>query len=172
MRRILDRLAKIGLADAPERGWNPSVRIRDRHSLAAAVRALFHKERRARERFSGAVRRVCDREDFQTGGIWIESPAVRGPGSVQIGGLGSADTIEQAVAIAEDLMLPRVEVGWSSLQTKRDRTQALLTQEPISIASDVASTESASNSSVVHRSSISTSRSWTKGALNVWSASP
>jgi len=102
VRRILDRLAELGLVEALGSGRNRSVRIRNRHPLAAAIRALFVEERRTYERFLDAVRRAFDRPRFPARAVWIESPEARAPGTVHMGVLGPPDAIERAVDIVQN----------------------------------------------------------------------
>lgn len=104
VRRILDRLAEIGLVEALGSGRNQSVRIRDRHPLAAAIRALFEAERRVYERFLDSARQAFGQEGFPARAVWVESAGARSPGIVHIGVLGSPDSIEEATALVRTRM--------------------------------------------------------------------
>lgn len=104
VRRILDQLAGIGLVDAIGSGRNQSVRIRNRHPLAAAIRALFEEERRTYERFLDATREAFEQEGVPARAVWVESAAARSPGVVHVGVLASPDTVDEAMAAVEEGM--------------------------------------------------------------------
>lgn len=101
VRRTLDRLAEIGLVEALGSGRNQTVRIRDRHPLAAAIRALFEEERRTYERFLDATLEALEQEGFPARAVWLESAAARSPGIVHIGVLASPGAVDEAIAAVE-----------------------------------------------------------------------
>lgn len=102
VRRTLDRLGDIGFVEALGSGRNRSVRIRDRHPLAGAIRSLFHEERHTYERLLDSAKRAFNREGFPARAVWVESTAAPSPGTVHIGVLASPHTVERAVAAVQD----------------------------------------------------------------------
>jgi len=95
-------LAEIGLVEALGSGRNQTVRLRNRHPLARAIRALFEEERRTYERFLDATRAAFEQEGFPARAVWVESPAARSPGIVHIGVLASPDTVAEAIEAVEE----------------------------------------------------------------------
>lgn len=102
VRRTLDRLAELGLVEALGSGRNQSVRLRDRHPLASAVRSLFEAEEDAFQRFVDATRTVFDRPDFPARAVWLENPEARTPGTVHVGVLGDPDRVDEATEAVQD----------------------------------------------------------------------
>ena len=85
VRRILDRLGELGLVDAVGSGRNQVVSLRDRHPLAAELRQLFQTEHDQFEHTVDGARRLLTRNPPPATAVWIESPSVRTPGTVDIG---------------------------------------------------------------------------------------
>lgn len=96
VRRTLDRLAELGMVEAFGSGQNRSVRLRDRHPLASAIRSLFAEEREAYERFVDAARTAFRPEDVAAHAIWLENPDDRSPGTISIGILASPEVVDEA----------------------------------------------------------------------------
>lgn len=96
VRRTLDRLAEMGLVEAIGSGRGQSVRLRDRHPLAAEIRTLFAAERSVFDRIVEAAREAFDRREFPATAVWIESPEARSPGTVHLGVLGPPNSVGDA----------------------------------------------------------------------------
>lgn len=96
VRRTLDRLAELGVVEAIGSGRNQSVRLRDRHPLARAIRSLFERERDVFDRFVEAARDAFAADDFPARAVWLESPEARTPGVVHVGVLGSPGALDEA----------------------------------------------------------------------------
>lgn len=102
VRRTLDRLSELGLVEAIGSGRNQSVRLRDRHPLASAIRSLFKAEHRAFQRFVAAIRKAFDRDEFPARAVWIENPEARTPGTVHIGVLSEPEGVDEARNTVQD----------------------------------------------------------------------
>ncbi len=101
VRRVLHRLAEIGLVEAIGSGRNQSVRIRDRHPLACEIRSLFGVERQTFEGFVTSVKKCIEQDGFPGQAAWIENPDARTPGTIHLGVLGAPDVIDHAVGIVQ-----------------------------------------------------------------------
>jgi hypothetical protein len=102
VRRSLDRLAVLGLIEITGSGRNQIVRLRDRHPLVEALRALFRCERTVFDEIRGLARGIAADPSFPGWAMWLEDPATPSPGTLDIGVLGPADGIDDAVRYVEE----------------------------------------------------------------------
>ncbi len=102
VRRSLDRLAVLGLVEITGSGRNLVVRLRDRHPLVEALRALFQCERRIFDEIRQMARSIAADPSFPAWAVWVEDPDAPSPGTLDIGVLGSANGIDDAVRSVED----------------------------------------------------------------------
>ncbi|MDX1579777.1 MAG: helix-turn-helix domain-containing protein [Gemmatimonadota bacterium] len=96
VRRTLDRLGELGIVEGFGSGRNRSVRLRDRHPLASAIRSLFAAERDVYELFVDVARTAFRRQDISARAIWLENPDDRSPGLIPIGILASPEAVDEA----------------------------------------------------------------------------
>jgi DNA-binding transcriptional ArsR family regulator len=102
VRRSLDRLAVLGLVEITGSGRNQVVRLRDRHPLVEALRALFRCERTMFDEIRRLARSIAADPSFPGWVIWVDDPDTPSPGTLDIGVLGPTDGIDDAVRWVED----------------------------------------------------------------------
>jgi DNA-binding transcriptional ArsR family regulator len=102
VRRSLDRLAALGLVEIAGSGRNQIVRLRDRHPLGGALRSLFRCEQGFFEEIRRVAGSIAADPSFPGWAIWIEDPDTPSPGTLDIGVLGPASGIDNAVRSVED----------------------------------------------------------------------
>ena len=101
VRRILDRLAQMGLVEVMGSGRNQAVRLRSRHPLAEPVRSLFHAEHSIFDQIVRAARLALSEEEIGGAAIWIESSSARSPGTVDVGVLADPADLERIVSAVQ-----------------------------------------------------------------------
>lgn len=101
VRRILDRLADLGLVEIVGSGKNQAVSLRDRHPMAESLRSLFSAETDVYNRIVTTARAVISDQSPFPQAVWIENSINSSPGTVDIGVLGSPENIDRLVASIE-----------------------------------------------------------------------
>ncbi len=96
VRRTLDGLAESGLVEVLGSGRNQAVKLRERHPMAQPIRELFEKERASYEAAVGAIRESIDTLSVPLDAVWLEDPAVRTPGIVDVGVLADGRAADRA----------------------------------------------------------------------------
>jgi len=102
VRRALDRLADLGLIEVTGSGRNLAVRLRDRYPLASSLRSLFATESALWKTLIDSLKAAIADYTPSLKAVWIENPATRRPGTIDIGVLGSADSIDSISSAIED----------------------------------------------------------------------
>ncbi len=101
VRRILDQLAELGLVEIVGSGRNQAVRLRPQHPLSEPLRELFRAERDIFDRTVEAARRAFADDMHAATAVWIESPAARSPGTVDVGVLATPGALAGAMDAVE-----------------------------------------------------------------------
>jgi len=102
VRHVINRLADLGLVEIIGSGRNQVVKLRDRHPLAEPLRSLFQTEREIYKRIIKTARNVFSHQHLPVRAVWIESPATRSLGTIDIGVLGPPDGINTVVQSVEN----------------------------------------------------------------------
>jgi hypothetical protein len=102
VRQVINHLADLGLVDIVGSGRNKVVSLRDRHPLAGSLRSLFNDERELFRSIIRTARRVFSDQVLPVQAVWIENPAVRSPGTIDIGVLGPLTGINTVVQLVEE----------------------------------------------------------------------
>ena len=101
VRRTLDRLAEAGLVEIVGSGRNQAVRLRSKHPLAGPLRELFSAERETFDRTVESARAAFADAMLTATAIWIESPAARSPGTVDVGVLAAPGALAGAMTTVQ-----------------------------------------------------------------------
>jgi hypothetical protein len=101
VRRILDQLAEAGLVEIVGSGRNQAVRLRPQHPLSGPLRELFSAERNIFDRTVESARRAFADAMLTATAVWIESPAARSPGTVDVGVLAAPGALADAMTAVQ-----------------------------------------------------------------------
>jgi len=101
VRRILNNLAETGLVEIVGSGRNQAARLRRQHPLSEPLRALFSAERDIFDRTVESARRAFADAMLPATAVWIESPAARSPGTVDVGVLAAPGALAGAMTTVQ-----------------------------------------------------------------------